>query len=259
MSISVGISLPQQRQDQKKKVGGTKWENKFNLLRKMLIIPRARQNGSGLKLQPFRKPILYLKARPALVQRDQGLAQHLAGGGGGNAGGVQRGGQLVQVCADDVGLGHSADSIQQLQKAYAASLRGTGAREAGGVKAVQIDGQVHRHLALAQLCGQFGKAGKIELVHLGVLGSKLKLCPVAAADAELMDAAVPYQLVAAAQHTSVAELRAQIVVPQVGVGVEVHDMQIRVFLHRSPHGTQCDQMLIRISGTGSIKRLCDHG
>ena len=48
---------------------------------------------------------------------------------------------------------------------------------------------------------------------------------------------------AAAQHTSVAELRAQIVVPQVGVGVEVHDMQIRVLLHRSPHGTQCDQML----------------
>ena len=48
---------------------------------------------------------------------------------------------------------------------------------------------------------------------------------------------------AAAQHAGVAELCAQIVVPQVGVGIEVHDMQIRVFLHRSPHGTQCDQML----------------
>ena len=76
-----------------------------------------------------------------------------------------------------------------------------------------------------------------------MLGSKLKLCPVAAADAELMDAAIPYQLVAAAQHTGVAELRAQIVVPQVGVGVKMHDMQIRVFLHRSPHSAQRDQML----------------
>ena len=81
---------------------------------------------------------LYLKARPALVQRDQGLAQHLAGGGGGNAGGVQCGGQLVQVCTDDVGLGHSADGIQQLQKAYAASFRGTGTPEAGGVSFLQL-------------------------------------------------------------------------------------------------------------------------
>ena len=186
---------------------------------------------------------LYLKSRPAFVQRDQGLTQYLAGSGGGNAGGVQRGSQLVQVCTDDVGLGHSADGIQQLQKAYAAGLRGTGTREAGGVKAVQVNGQVHRHLALAQLCGQLGKAGKIKLVHLGVLGSKLELCPVSAADAELMDAAIPYQLVAAAQHAGVAELCAQIVVPQVGVGIEVHDMQIRVFLHRSPHRAQRDQML----------------
>ena len=58
-----------------------------------------------------------------------------------------------------------------------------------------------------------------------------------------MDAAVPYQLVAAAQHTGVAELCAQIVVPQVGVGVKVDDVQVGVFLHRSPHRAQGDQML----------------
>ena len=80
-------------------------------------------------------------------------------------------------------------------------------------------------------------------MHLGVLGGKLELCPVAAADAELMDVAVPYQLVAAAQHAGMAELCAQIVVPQVGVGIEVDDVQIRVFLHRSPHRAQRDQML----------------
>ena len=95
----------------------------------------------------------------------------------------------------------------------------------------------------AQLCGQLGKAGKIKLVHLGVLSSKLELCPVSAADAELMDTAIPYQLVAAAQHTGVAELRAQIVVPQVGMGIEVDDVQVGVFLHRSPHRAQRDQML----------------
>ena len=178
---------------------------------------------------------LYLKARPALVQRDQGLAQHLAGGGGGNAGGVQRGGQLVQVCTDDVGLGHSADSIQQLQKAYAASLRGTGAREAGGVKAVKVDGQIHRHLALAQLCGQLGKTGKIKLVHLGVLRIIQKNCPVAAADAELVDVAVAHDLVAAAQHTGVAQLRTEVVVPQVGVGVEVDDVEVLLSDQTNPY------------------------
>ena len=57
-----------------------------------------------------------------------------------------------------------------------------------------------------------------------------------------MDAAVSHKLVAAAEHTGVAELGSQIVVPQVGVGVEVDDVEIRVLLHCSPHGPQRDQM-----------------
>ena len=40
-----------------------------------------------------------------------------------------------------------------------------------------------------------------------------------------------------------AELCAEIVIPQVGVSVKMDDVQVGVFLHRSPHGTQCDQML----------------
>ena len=91
---------------------------------------------------------------------------------------------------DDIGLGHGADGLQQLQKAHAAGLRGAGAGEAGGVQTVQVDGQVHGHFALAELGRQFGQAGKIELVQLGVLGGKLELGPVAAADAELVDMAV---------------------------------------------------------------------
>ena len=80
-------------------------------------------------------------------------------------------------------------------------------------------------------------------MHLGVLGGKLELCPVTAADAELMDAAVPYQLVAAAQHTGMAELRPQVVVPEVGVGVKVDDVQVRVLFHRRLHRPQGHQVL----------------
>ena len=100
------------------------------------------------------------------------------------------GASSLRSARDDVGLGDGADGLQQLQKAHAASLRGTGAGEAGGVQTVEVDGQVHRHLALTELGRQFGQAGKIELVQLGVLGGKLELCPVAAADAELVDMAV---------------------------------------------------------------------
>ena len=41
-----------------------------------------------------------------------------------------------------------------------------------------------------------------------------------------MDTAIPYQLVAAAQHTGVAQLRAQIVVPQVGPGLDIGQRQL---------------------------------
>jgi len=58
-----------------------------------------------------------------------------------------------------------------------------------------------------------------------------------------MDAAVPYQLVAAAQHTGVAELGPQVVVPEVGVGVKVDDVQVRVLFHRRLHRTQGHQVL----------------
>ena len=67
--------------------------------------------------------------------------------------------------------------------------------------------------------------------------------PLAAADAELVDVAVAHDLVAAAQHTGVAQLRTEVVVPQVGVGVEVDDVEAGVFLRHGPHRTQRHQML----------------
>ena len=106
-------------------------------------------------------------------------------------------------------LGHGADGVQQLQKAHAARFGGAGAGEAGGVQTVEVDGQVDRApCSRTELLGQFGKAGKVELVHLGVLGCKLELGAVTAADAELVDVPVADQLVAAAEDTGVAQLRA---------------------------------------------------
>ena len=183
-----------------------------------------------------------LEAGPALVKRNQQLPQDFAGCGRGNAGGVQRGGQLVEVGTDDVRAGHGADGVQQLQKAYAARFGGAGAGEAGGVQTVEVDGQVDRGLAGTELLGQFGKAGEVELVHLGVLGCKLELGAVAAADAELVDVPVADQLMAAAEDTGMAEPGTEVVVPQVGVCVEVDDVQVRVLLHGGPHGPQRDKM-----------------
>ena len=40
---------------------------------------------------------------------------------------------------------------------------------------------------------------------------------------------------AAPKHTGVAELCPQIVIPQVGMGVEVNDMEIGIPLHRRAH------------------------
>ena len=91
---------------------------------------------------------------------------------------------------------------------------GTCSREGILVKgADHFDGQVNGHLAGTELLSELGKAREIELVHLGVGSRELELAAVTAADAELVDAPVADEVMAAAQHTGVAELRAQIVVP----------------------------------------------
>ena len=84
---------------------------------------------------------------------------------------------------------------------------------------------------------------KVEPVHIGVAGRKLKFLPLTAADAELVDAPVTDQIMAAAQHTGVAQLRAEVIIPQVGVGVKMDDVQIGIFAHGCAHGTQGHKML----------------
>ena len=91
-----------------------------------------------------------------------------------------------------------ADGLQKLQKADAARFGRACAGEGRRVKAVQINCQIDRHIGLAQPVGQLGQTGEVELVHIGVPCGKLKLFPIAAADAELVDAPVANQIVAAA-------------------------------------------------------------
>ncbi len=80
-------------------------------------------------------------------------------------------------------------------------------------------------------------------MQIGVVLGKAELLPLAAADTELVDAAVSQQIVAAADHTGMAEPGAQIVVPQVRVGVEVEDMQVGIAPASRPHAAQGHQML----------------
>ena len=152
------------------------------------------------------------------VQRQQQLTQHFAGSCGGNAALVQHGGQLVHIRADDVCFGYGADGSQQLQEADSARFGGSGSGECRWIQAVKVDCQVNRHICLAQPIGQFLQTGEIELVNIGMAGGKLEFFPIAAADAELVDAAIAQKVMAAAQHTGMAELCAEIVIPQVGMG-----------------------------------------
>ena len=48
---------------------------------------------------------------------------------------------------------------------------------------------------------------------------------------------------AAAQHTGVAQLRAEVIIPQVCVGVKMDDVQVGIFAHGCAHGTQSNKML----------------
>lgn len=144
--------------------------------------------------------------------------------------------------AADVCFGYGADGSQQLQEADSARFGGSGSGECRWIQAVKVDCQVNRHICLAQPIGQFLQTGEIELVNIGMAGGKLEFFPLAAADTELVDAAIAQKVMAAAQHTGMAELCAEIVIPQVGVSVKMNNVQVGVFFHGSPHSPQRDEM-----------------
>ena len=84
---------------------------------------------------------------------------------------------------------------------------------------------------------------QVELVGIHVGSPPAELLPISRADAELENLAVAHKLPAAAQHTGVGELHPQVVVPQIGVGVKVEDVDIRVLGEGRPEGPQRHQVL----------------
>ena len=76
-----------------------------------------------------------------------------------------------------------------------------------------------------------------------MLFCKAEFLTVAAADAELVDAPVPHQLMAPAHHARMAQPRPQVIVAQVRVRVKMDDVQGGKMPHRRPHAAQGDKVL----------------
>ena len=71
---------------------------------------------------------------------------------------------------------------------------------------------------------------------------KSEFFPVTAADTELVNPAVPDQLVTAAQNTGMTEPGSQIILTQICMGIKMYDVQIWIFFKDSTDRTQSDQM-----------------
>ena len=79
-------------------------------------------------------------------------------------------------------------------------------------------------------------------MHIRMLICETELFTFTAANAEMMDASVTEQIVAAAQNTGVAQFRSEIIGTQVCVSVKMNDMQIRITNGRSSHRAERYQM-----------------
>ena len=85
---------------------------------------------------------------------------------------------------------------------------------------------------------------EIEFVQVGVsFGGPAELAALTRADAELMNAAVANQIVAAADDAGVRQTDAQILVAKVGVGVEMDDVHVGVHLQNFAESAQSDKVL----------------
>ena len=80
-------------------------------------------------------------------------------------------------------------------------------------------------------------------MQVRVLPGELPFRLFPAADAELMDLSVPDQVVAPADYAGMAQFGPQVIVPQVRVGIEVDDLDIRVLFQHCPESPQGHQVL----------------
>ncbi len=157
---------------------------------------------------------------------DQHFANHLPGDGGRNAARVVPGRELAYVAADDAAP--PADGLRrtpQRVKRHAAGLRRPRAGEHRRVQHIKVEREIDRPAGKRR--ERFRKPSKSNF-RIAVCPSALhkKLAPVARTDAELKDASVAQDIVAAAEHRRVGKPVAQVFVPQVGVRVKVDDGQV---------------------------------
>lgn len=82
-------------------------------------------------------------------------------------------------------------------------------------------------------------------------GSPEEFTAIPGADAKLKNPAISHQIPAAPDDAGVGERGAQIVIPQIRVGIEMDNVEIRVALDSRADGPQGDQMLAA-SMTGSF-------
>ena len=97
--------------------------------------------------------------------------------------------------------------------------------KADGSQTVQVDGEVDRLFAWRRAArSALQGPAKSNLCIVGVGPAKLNSARSPLRMQNWWMRSVAHQLMAAAEHAGVAELRAQVVVPQVGVGVKVDDV-----------------------------------
>ena len=143
--------------------------------------------------------------------------------------------ELVDIGSHYICAGCRQNGVQQIDKRDAAGLRRPGSAERGGVEAVEIDRHIDGCPLPRQPVCHAGQAVKAERVQIRMRAGERKFRLLSASDAELMYPAVPQQLVAAPHHTGVAQLRAEVVVAQVGVRVKMKDVQVGVHLGQRAH------------------------
>ena len=142
-----------------------------------------------------------------------------------------------------MGGANRLDGRQQLKKTNAARLRRTRSGKGGGVQTIQINGEIDGRFPLSQGRNGFFQSVKGKEMQICVFFGKLELIPFSAADAKLVDTSISQQFMTAPQDAGMGQLCPQIVIPQIGVGIEMDDVEVRILLHHRPHRPQCDQML----------------
>ncbi len=174
-------------------------------------------------------------------QRQQAFAEELAGKGRGPAARVQRGGELNEVERHHVEASeHVHQHAAQRLEREAARLRRARAGKLRRVEHVEVDRQVDGRLR-RQDNGRQGFRGE-PLRPNTPRPLERELLLRAGPDTELEDAPVTQQVMAPPHHAGVGKRVAEVVRAQVGMGVEVKDVEIRMARTGRAHRAERDEV-----------------